>query len=173
MRFCCSVVPCNLGLRRELPAPVEADWIVRDFRFRTGQTLPKPRLHYLTIGETSGEPILIVHGSSGNSAGFLTDNFAGELFGPGQPLDACNHYMILPDTIGNGKSSKPSDEMRAAFPSHNYEDQVRAEYRLVTERLRIPHLKIVMGLSMGGMHYRVRIHPHQPHSPVATGCFPA
>ncbi len=134
------------------PTPVEGDWIVSDFRFHTGQTLPKLRLHYWTIGEPSGIPILIVHGSSGKGANFLVDNFAGELFGPGQPLDAHSHYLILPDTIGNGKSSKPSDELRAAFPGYTYEDQVRAEYRLVTERLRIPHLKIVMGTSMGGMH---------------------
>jgi homoserine O-acetyltransferase len=152
MRFITLLFLALPAFAASYPAPVEADWIVRDFRFHTGQTLPKLRLHYRTIGEPSGQPVLILHGSSGNSAGFLNDSFAGVLFGPDQPLDARSHYLILPDTIGNGKSSKPSDEMRAAFPRYTYEDQVRAEYRLVTEHLRIPHLTVVMGSSMGGMH---------------------
>ena len=175
MRFAALLFLAIPAFGANYPAPVEADWIVPDFRFHTGQTLPKLRLHYRTIGEPSGEPILILHGSSGKGANFLTDNFAGELFGPGQPLDAHSHYIILPDTIGNGESSKPSKKMRATFPSYNYEDQVRAEYRLVTERLRIPHLKIVMGTSMGGMHSWMwgEMYPDAMDAIIPLACSPA
>src|SRR5271167_4145548 len=100
MRFAALLFLAIPAFGSTYPTPVEGDWIVSDFRFHTGQTLPKLRLHYRTIGEPSGVPILIVHGSSGKGANFLVDNFAGELFGPGQPLDARSHYLILPDTIG-------------------------------------------------------------------------
>ena len=133
------------------PAPVEGDWTVRDFRFHTGNILPELRLHYTTVGASTGQPVLILHGTNGNGSGFLRPDFAGELFGPGQPLDAATHYIILPDAIGAGKSSKPSDGMRAEFPHYTYEDMVRAQYRLVTEHLGIRHLRLVQGTSMGGM----------------------
>jgi homoserine O-acetyltransferase len=134
------------------PSPVEGDWVVKDFRFHTGEVLPELRLHYTTVGNPSGEPVLILHGTGGSGRGFLTDRFAGELFGQGQPLDAARHYLILPDSLGAGKSSKPSDALRARFPRYNYEDMVRAQYRLVTEHLGIRHLNTVLGVSQGGMH---------------------
>ena len=133
------------------PTPVESDWTVRDFRFHTGEMLPELRLHYITIGASTGQPVLILHGTNGTGAGFLRPDFAGELFGPGQPLDAATHYIILPDAIGAGKSSKPSDGLRAEFPRYTYDDMVRAEYRLVTEHLGVRHLRLVQGTSMGGM----------------------
>jgi homoserine O-acetyltransferase/O-succinyltransferase len=114
--------------------------------------LPEVRLHYLTVGEPTGEPVLILHGTGGSSASMLTPQFAGELFGPGQPLDASKYFIVLPDAIGHGKSSKPSDGMRAKFPRYNYDDMVLAQYRLVTEGLGVRHLRLVLGNSMGGMH---------------------
>ena len=134
------------------PTPREGDWTVRDFRFTSGKTLPELRLHYTTIGNPSGEPVLILHGTGSSGSTFLADSFAGEMFGPGQPLDATTHYIILPDGIGTGKSSKPSDGLKGAFPRYTYEDMVRAQYRLVTERLGVRHLRLIVGGSMGGMH---------------------
>ena len=114
--------------------------------------MPELRLHYTTVGPPSGEPVLIMHGTGGAGTGFLADRFAGELFGPGQPLDAARHYLILPDAIGHGKSSKPSDGLRAHFPHYDYYDMVNAQYRLVSEHLAVKHLRLVMGTSMGAMH---------------------
>ena len=119
----------------DYPAPQEGSWVVRDFRFHTGEMLPELRLHYTTVGAPDGEPVLILHGTTGSGAGLLTPAFAGELFGPGQPLDASRYYIILPDAIGTGKSTKPSDGMRMSFPKYNYDDMVDAQYRLVTEHL--------------------------------------
>ncbi len=108
-------------------------------------------MHYVTIGAPSGQPVLVLHGTGSSSAGLLTPDFAGELFGPGQPLDAAKYYIILPDAIGAGKSSKPSDGMRTKFPKYNYDDMVEAQHRLVQEGLGIGHLRLVIGNSMGGM----------------------
>jgi len=124
---------------------------VRDFRFHTGEALPELRLGYTTVGAPSGEPVVVLHGTTGSGAGMLTPAFAGELFGAGQPLDANRYYVILPDSIGTGKSSKPSDGMRASFPKYNYDDMVAAQYRLVTEHLGVKHLRLALGNSMGGM----------------------
>ena len=135
----------------DYPAPKEDDWVVRDFRFHTGDVLPELRLHYTTVGAPSGEPVLILHGTTGSGAGMLTPAFAGELFGPGQPLDATRYYIILTDAIGTGKSSKPSDGLRTRFPKYNYDDMVDAQYRLVKEHLGVRHLRLVLGNSMGGM----------------------
>ena len=132
-------------------APKEGSWVVRDFRFHTGQTLPELRLHYTTVGDPAGEPVLVLHGTTGSGAGMLSPGFAGALFGPGQPLDASRYYLILPDAIGTGKSSKPSDGMRAGFPQYNYNDMVDAQYRLLKEHLGVQHLRLVIGNSMGGM----------------------
>ncbi len=140
------------AMAADYPAPREGTWIARDFRFHTGEVMPELRLHYRTIGEPSGEPVLILHGTSGSSASMLSPAFAGELFGPGQPLDAAKYFIILPDSIGAGKSSKPSDGMRTKFPRYNYDDMVVAQHRLVTEGLGIRHLRLVLGNSMGGMH---------------------
>jgi len=136
----------------DYPAPKQGDWTAKDFRFHTGQTMPELRLHYTTIGEPTGQPALVLHGSGGDGSRMLTAAFAGELFGPGQPLDASKYYIIIPDGIGHGKSSKPSDGMKAAFPKYDYEDMVDAQYRLVSEGLGVKHLRLVIGNSMGGMH---------------------
>jgi homoserine O-acetyltransferase/O-succinyltransferase len=136
----------------DYPAPQQADWIAHDFRFHTGEVMPDLRLHYTTVGAPSGEPVLIIHGTAGSGTGMLNPAFAGELFGPGQALDASKYFIILPDTLGAGKSAKPSDGLRAKFPRYDYDDMVLAEYRLVTEGLGIHHLRLVLGNSMGGMH---------------------
>src|SRR5436853_7069093 len=117
----------------DLPALKQGDWVVKDFRFHTGEVLPELKLHYVTVGAPTGEPVLVLHGSSGSSQSMLGKNFAGELFGPGAPLDAAKHFLIVPDAIGAGKSSKPSNGLRMRFPSYTYEDQVLAQYRLLTE----------------------------------------
>ena len=140
------------ALAADYPAPKEGSWVVRDFRFHTGEVLPELRLHYTTVGASTGEPVLILHGTTGSGAGMLTPVFAGELFGPGQPLDASRYYVILPDAIGHGKSSKPSDGLRASFPRYNYDDMVSAQHRLVTEHLGVRRVRLVLGNSMGGMH---------------------
>jgi len=138
-------------LAADYPAPKEGSWVVRDFKFHSGEVLPEVRLHYTTVGDPAGEPVLILHGTNGSGAGMLNPGFAGELFGPGQPLDAKRYHIILPDAIGTGKSSKPSDGLRAKFPKYNYDDMVDGQYRLVREHLGVKHLRLVLGNSMGGM----------------------
>ncbi|WP_424814474.1 alpha/beta fold hydrolase [Roseococcus sp. YIM B11640] len=140
------------ALAADYPAPREGSWIARDFRFHTGETIAELRLGYLTIGEPTGQPVLVLHGTAGSARGMLTPAFAGQLFGEGQPLDARRHFIILPDALGAGRSAKPSDGMRAAFPRYNYADMVAAQHRLVTEGLGIPRLRLILGNSMGGMH---------------------
>ena len=133
------------------PASKEGTWTVRDFRFHTGEVLPELRLHYRTLGAPTGEPVVVLHGTTGSGAGMTAANFGGELFGPGQPLDAKRYYIILPDAIGHGRSSKPSDGMRLKFPRYNYDDMVDASQRLATEHLGVKHARLVIGNSMGGM----------------------
>jgi homoserine O-acetyltransferase len=140
------------AMAADYPAPKQGSWIAKDFKFHTGDTMPELRLHYTTVGEPTGQPVLVLHGTGGSGASMLTPGFAGELFGAGQPLDATKYYIIIPDNIGHGKSSKPSDGMKTAFPKYNYEDMVDAQYRLVKEGLGITHLRLVIGNSMGGMH---------------------
>jgi homoserine O-acetyltransferase len=135
----------------DLPPAQEADVILRDFRFHTGETLPELRMHYRTVGSPSGQPVLILHGTSGSGGAMMAPPFAGELFGPDQPLDASKYFVILPASIGAGGSSKPSDGLHAKFPAYDYDDSVAAQYRLVTEGLHLQHLRLVLGLSMGGM----------------------
>jgi homoserine O-acetyltransferase/O-succinyltransferase len=134
------------------PAAKEATWTAPEFRFHNGETLKDVRFHYRTIGEPTGEPVLVIHGTAGSGAGMLGPNFAGQLFGPGQPLDAARYFIIVPDALGAGKSAKPSDGLKAKFPRYNYDDMVDAQYRLVTEHLGIKRLRLVIGNSMGGMH---------------------
>jgi homoserine O-acetyltransferase len=140
------------AMAADYPAPKEGDFIARDFKFHTGEVMPEVRLHYTTIGEPAGQPVVVLHGSGGSAAAMLTPSFAGELFGAGQPLDASKYYIILPDSIGHSKSSKPSDGLKTAFPKYDYQDMVDAQYRLVKEGLGINHLRLVIGNSMGGMH---------------------
>jgi len=139
------------AMAADFPAPRQGDWIAKDFKFHTGDTMPELRLHYTTVGEPTGQPVLVLHGSGGSAASMLTPTFAGELYGPGQPLDASKYYIIIPDGIGHGKSSKPSDGMKTAFPKYDYADMVEAQYRLVHDGLGIKHLRLVIGNSMGGM----------------------
>jgi len=140
------------AMAQSVPAAKEGTWVARDFHFHTGEVLPELRLHYRTVGEPSGEPVLILHGTTQSGAAMLGPVFAGELFNPGQPLDAAKYFVILPDALGHGNSSKPSDGMRAKFPRYNYDDMVLAQYRLVSEGLGVRHLRLVLGNSMGGMN---------------------
>jgi homoserine O-acetyltransferase len=146
-----AVLLSNAGTAADYPAAKEGDWVARDFKFHTGEVMPEVRLHYRTVGEPSGQPVLLLHGTSGSGAGMLTNAFAGELFGPGQPLDSSKYFIILPDALGAGKSAKPSDGLRTKFPRYSSEDIVEAQYRLVSEGLGISHLRLVMGNSGGGM----------------------
>jgi homoserine O-acetyltransferase/O-succinyltransferase len=136
----------------DYPKPKEGDWTAKDFKLHTGERLPEVRLHYTTIGDPANPPVLMLHGSSQSGPALLNPGFAGELFGPGQPLDASKYYIILPDGLGHGKSAKPSDGMKAKFPKYDYADMVDAHYRLLTEGLGLKHVRLVMGNSMGGMH---------------------
>lgn len=141
------------------PTPVEQDMIVKDYKFKSGETLPELRLHVRTIGtlrkDANGKAtnaVLILHGTGGNGTNFLTRTFGGVLFGPGQLLDAEKYFIILPDNVGHGKSSKPSDGLHAKFPHYGYADMIDLQHRLLTEKLGVNHLRLVMGTSMGGMH---------------------
>jgi homoserine O-acetyltransferase len=143
----------------DYPAPAEADYTIRGFKFAGGETLPELRIHYRTIGkaekDTQGKTtnaVLIMHGTTGSGAQFIREEFAGELFGAGQPLDATKFFIVLPDGIGHGKSSKPSDGLHAKFPRYGYRDMVEAQFRLLTDGLGVNHTRLVMGTSMGGMH---------------------
>jgi homoserine O-acetyltransferase len=135
----------------DYPAPQEGNWTARNFKFHSGETLPELRLHYSTIGSPSGLPVVILHGTGGSGARLLTPAFAGELFGPGAPLDAGKYFIILPDAIGHGGSSKPSDGLRGHFPHYDYGDLVEAQQRLLEEGLGIHHVRLILGYSMGGM----------------------
>ena len=150
----CAALTCVLAgsaWAADYPAPKQGDWVVKDFRFHTGETLPEVKLHYTTVGDPSGMPVLVLHGTAGTGAGMLTPAFAGELFGPGQPLDATKYFIILPDTLGAGQSTRPSDGLRAKFPKYDYADVVQSTYRLLNDGLGIHHLRLVLGNSMGGM----------------------
>ena len=136
----------------DYPAPKDGVWIAKDFKFHTGETLPEVSLAYKTIGDPAGEPVLVLHGTAGSAQSMLTPGFAGELFGDGQALNAKKYFIIIPDALGAGKSSKPSDGLKAKFPKYNYDDMVDAQMRLVTEGLGLKRLRLVLGNSMGGMH---------------------
>jgi homoserine O-acetyltransferase len=139
--------------------PAEGDFVIRDFRLRAGGVLPELKQHYRTFGKPARDAAgritnaaLLLHGSSGDATQLITPTITDELFGAGQPLDTTRWYLILPDGIGNGRSTKPSDGLRARFPKYGYEDMVAAQHRLVTEHFGIQRLKLVLGISMGGMH---------------------
>lgn len=149
----------NSNAQVNYPTPVEGDYIVKKFNFKSGESLDNLSLHYTTIGKpTKGKDgkvnnaVLIMHGTTGTGQQFLNAQFAGNLFGPGQLLDATKHFIILTDDIGHGKSSKPSNGLHMKFPKYNYDDMVLANYILLTEHLKVDHLRLVMGTSMGGMH---------------------
>jgi len=143
----------------DYPTPTEGDYMIRDFKFASGETLPELRIHYRTLGKLekdaqgkTGNAVLIMHGTTGSGAQFIRPEFAGELFGKDQPLDATKFFIVLPDGIGHGKSTKPSDGMHAKFPRYGYIDMVEAQYRLLRDGLGVNHARLVMGTSMGGMH---------------------
>lgn len=144
--------------RAEL-APREGDFIAQNFAFASGESLPELRLHYITLGtlrrDANGHPlnaVLLLHGTTGTGKNFLAPSIAGEIFGPGQPLDASLYFIIIPDGLGRGGSSKPSDGLRMKFPHYGYHDIVAAQHLLVTQGLGIEHLRLILGTSMGGMH---------------------
>jgi homoserine O-acetyltransferase len=136
----------------DAPPAQRGTWVAKDFRFHSGEVLPELKLGYLTLGNPQGEPVLVLHGTAGSAASMMTPAFAGELFGPGQPLDAARYFIVIPDALGAGSSAKPSDGMKARFPRYNYDDMVLAQHRLVTEGLGLKRLRLVIGNSMGGMH---------------------
>ncbi|MBC5842378.1 alpha/beta fold hydrolase [Flavobacterium sp. F-380] len=153
--FCIQTTDAQMAF----PKPLEGDYTIKNFNFRSGENLEELKLHYTTIGKITKDKngqvnnaVLIMHGTTGTGAAFLSDQFGGNLFGKGQLLDATKYFIILTDDIGHGKSSKPSDGMRMKFPKYNYDDMVLANYKLLTEHLKIDHLRLVMGTSMGGMH---------------------
>jgi len=142
-----------------LPQAAEGDFVIRNFTFNSGESLPELRIHYRTLGTPRKDAqgvvrnaVLIMHGTGGTGAQFVGRTFAGELFLPGQPLDVTKYFIVLPDDIGHGKSSRPSDGLRAKFPHYGYLDMIRAEHALLTDGLGVNHLRLVMGTSMGGMH---------------------
>ena len=150
--LCAALMLASFGARAaETLVPKEGTWTAPSFRFHTGEVLPNLHFHYFTLGNPSGQPVLVLHGTAQSAEAMLTPGYAGELFGSGQPLDAKTHYIIIPDALGTGKSSKPSDGLRTKFPRYNYDDMVLAQYRLLTEGLNIRHLRLVTGNSMGGM----------------------
>jgi homoserine O-acetyltransferase len=164
MKFLLSFLLSMVGLTAAAhaavwPDPIDGDFTIKDFRFASGETAPELKLHYRTLGKVQKDKkghvanaVLIMHGTGGSGTQFLNERFGGELFGPGQPLDASKYFIVLIDDIGHGKSSKPSDSLHARFPHYGYDDMLVAEYRVLTEKLKVDHLRLVMGTSMGGMH---------------------
>src|SRR5437588_7013020 len=157
---CCTALGQNSTQpQRNYPAPIEGDYVIQNFHFRSGESLPELRIHYRTIGtltrDASGvanNAVLIGHGTGGAGTSLLSPTFANVLFGPGQLLDATKYFIILPDGIGHGNSSKPSDGLHARFPRYDYDDMIAAHHRLLTDGLGVNHLRLVMGTSMGCMH---------------------
>jgi homoserine O-acetyltransferase len=143
----------------EYPKPAQGDFVFNDFHLTAGGVLPEVRIHYRTIGKPRLDAggnvqnaVLILHGTTGQGGNFIRPEFAGELFGKGQPLDAEQFYLILPDNLGHGKSTRPSDGLRGRFPKYGYHDMIAAQHKLLTQSLKVNHLRLVMGTSMGGMH---------------------
>ncbi len=154
------VVAVAAGFSSRLAAQgTEGDAVLRDVSFGSGESLPEVRIHYTTLGQPRRDAagvvrnaVMVLHGTGGTGRGFLSRTFAGELFGPGKLLDTASYYVILPDNIGHGKSTKPSDGLHMRFPHYDYDDMVRLQYRMLTEHLRVNHLRLIMGTSMGCMH---------------------
>ena len=154
-----SLLICSSGFSQQVPKPTEGDFTARNFRFHSGEVLPEMRLHYATYGtptrDASGKvnnAIMVLHGTTGSGKQFVSDRFAGVLFGPGELLDASRYFIILPDSIGHGQSSKPSDGQHMRFPHYTYDDMVAAQHLLLTDALKVDHLRLLMGTSMGCMH---------------------
>ena len=155
----CAGALAGAGAQAPSVGVTERDFVLRDFRFASGETLPALTLHYRTLGHPRRDAagvvrnaVLVLHGTTGSGAQFLGRPFAAELYGAGQPLDTSAYYVVLPDGIGHGQSSRPSEGMRARFPRYTYDDMVEAQHRLLVDGLGVTHLRLVMGTSMGGMH---------------------
>jgi homoserine O-acetyltransferase len=146
------MLPSIVAAAADYPAPKQGEWLARDFKFHTGEMMPELKLHYTTVGDPAGTPVVVLRGTGGSAASVLTPAFAGELFGPGQPLDAKEYYIIIPDALGHGKSSKPSDGLKTKFPQYDYAEMVDAQHRLLSDGLGIRHVRLIIGNSMGGMH---------------------
>src|SRR5438034_1058637 len=147
------------GQQAATPASTEGDFVVKNFQFRSGESLPELRLHYTTLGKPARDAqgrttnaVLILHGTGGSGHQFLAPYFAGELFGSGQLLDAMRYFIVLPDGVGHGQSSKPSDGLHAHFPQYDYDDMVALQYKLLNDGLGVNHLRLIFGTSMGCMH---------------------
>jgi len=173
-----SVTPAH---GQTVESAVEGDAILKDFTFATGEKLPELKMHYTTLGTPQRDKkgnvtnaVMILHGTGGSGKQFFQPQFANELFGPGQPLDTQKYYIILPDNIGHGGSSKPSDGMRMAFPKYDYDDMVSAQYRMLTEKLGVQKLKLILGTSMGCMHAFVwgETHPNFAEKLAPFACLP-
>jgi len=156
--FLLLLAPLGEICAAQYPTPSQGDFVLKNFRFTSGEMLPELRLHYLTLGKPQRDAqgavrnaVLILHGTAGTGGQFIRPEFAGELFGSGGLLDAERYFLILPDGIGHGRSSKPSDELRGHFPHYGYLDMIEAQYQLLKEGLGVNHLRLVMGTSMGGM----------------------
>ena len=163
------------------PAPVEGDFTAPAFALTSGRSLPELRMHYRTLGQPRrdadgriGNAVLLLHGTGGTGAQFLSPQFAGELFGPGQPLDTARFYIIMPDNLGHGGSSKPSDGQRARFPEYGYADMVEAQRRLLVEGLGVDRVRLMLGTSMGCMHIFVwaETHPDFADAMMPMACQP-
>jgi homoserine O-acetyltransferase/O-succinyltransferase len=153
------VVPASARPQMTAPATTEGDFVVHNFKFHSGESLPDVRLHYTTLGKPARDAqgrttnaVLILHGTGGSGHQFLAPYFAGELFGPGQLLDATRYFIVLPDGVGHGQSSKPSDGLHAHFPQYDYDDMVALHYKLLNDGLGVNHLRLIFGTSMGCMH---------------------
>jgi homoserine O-acetyltransferase/O-succinyltransferase len=153
----CAQTPS--GTPSNLPRAIEGDYVIPDFHFASGEALPELRMHFATFGKPHRDEhgrvtnaVLILHATGGSAHSFMVDRFAGVLFGKGQLLDANRFYLVLPDGIGHGGSSRPSDGLHARFPQYTYDDMVAAQYALLTQGLKVDHLRLVLGASMGCMH---------------------
>jgi len=171
----------SAGFAADYPIPAERDVVLKDFKFTSGERLAELRMHCRTLGEPRRDAkgvvrnaVLILHGTTGSGGQFIRPEFAGELFGAGQLLDATKYFIVLPDGIGHGQSSKPSDGMRAKFPRYGYLDMVEAQRRLLVEGFKVNHLRLVMGTSMGGMHTWLwgELHPDFMDALMPLACLP-
>src|SRR5437868_4957001 len=187
MKMILQAVTCVLLLvsaptpAQTLPKPTEGEYVVNNFHFGSGEVLPRLRLHYAIYGKPARDAngrvtnaVLVLHGTTGSGQQFTGERFAGVLFGPGQLLDITRYYVILPDSIGHGHSSKPSDGLHARFPHYDYDDMVQAQYLLLTEGLKVNHLRLVMGTSMGCMHTWIwtEAHPDYMDAAMPLACLP-
>jgi homoserine O-acetyltransferase/O-succinyltransferase len=184
--FAATLAMGGAALAQPAPSPIaaaarEGDFTVRDFKFASGVTLPELKLHYTTLGvpkrDASGRitnAVMVLHGTGGSGRQFLQPQFADELYGPGQPLDVSRFYVILPDGIGHGQSSKPSDGLKMSFPAYDYADMVEAQRRLLVDGLGVTKLRLLMGTSMGCMHGFMwgEVHPDFAQAIMPLACLP-